>query len=38
MSHNIKATGKVVYALGNLLKVAFDGDILQGEIGFKMSL
>ena len=34
MSHNIKATGKVVYALGNLLKVAFDGDILQGDIGF----
>lgn len=34
MSHNIKATGKVVSALGNLLKVAFDGDILQGEVGF----
>lgn len=34
MSHNIKAVGKVVSALGNLLKVAFDGNILQGEIGF----
>jgi V/A-type H+-transporting ATPase subunit A len=34
MSHNIKATGKVVSALGNLLKVAFVGDILQGEVGY----
>lgn len=34
MSHNIKATGKVVSALGNLLKVAFEGNILQGEVGF----
>lgn len=34
MSHNIKATGEVVSALGNLLKIAFDGDILQGEVGF----
>ena len=34
MSHNIKATGKVESALGNLLKVRFEGDIIQGEVGF----
>jgi|JI9StandDraft_1071089.scaffolds.fasta_scaffold09592_2 V/A-type H+-transporting ATPase subunit A len=34
MNHNSKATGKVIYALGNLIKVAFEGEILQGEVAF----
>jgi V/A-type H+-transporting ATPase subunit A len=34
MSHNIKAEGKVIYTLGNLIKVQFTGDIAQGEVGF----
>jgi V/A-type H+-transporting ATPase subunit A len=34
MNHNYKATGKVLYALGNLIKVAFEGEILQGEVAF----
>lgn len=34
MSHNVKAHGKVTYVLGNLIKVEFEGAILQGEIGF----
>lgn len=34
MSHNVKAHGKVTYVLGNLIKVEFEGAILQGEIGY----
>lgn len=34
MSHNIKASGKVVAALGNLLQIEFTGNITQGEIGY----
>ena len=34
MSHNTKATGKVISALGNLLKVEFFGNIIQGEVGY----
>lgn len=34
MHHNVKAVGKVIYTLGNLIKVAFDGDIVQGEIAY----
>lgn len=34
MHHNVKAQGKVVYVLGNLIKVEFQGVILQGEIGY----
>ncbi len=34
MSDEYQTMGKVVYALGNLIKVAFEGDIAQGEVGF----
>lgn len=34
MHHDDHATGTVTYALGNLIKVAFEGRIVQGEIGF----
>ncbi len=34
MSHNVKGRGKVVYVLGNLVKVAFEGSVIQGEIGY----
>ncbi|OGN62175.1 MAG: V-type ATP synthase subunit A [Chlamydiae bacterium RIFCSPHIGHO2_12_FULL_49_11] len=32
MKENVKASGRVVFALGNLLKVAFEGRVTQGEV------
>ena len=29
-----ESSGKVIKAMGNLLHVAFDGDIKQGEVAF----
>lgn len=34
MQKNVKGKGKVVYTLGNLVQVEFEGVISQGEIGF----
>ncbi len=34
MHHEEKAKGKVVFVLGNLIKVAFEGEIVQGEIAY----
>ncbi len=34
MHRDKQATGKVVYTLGNLIKVAFEGEIVQGEIAY----
>ncbi len=34
MHREQKATGVVVFALGNLIRVAFEGEIVQGEIAY----
>ena len=34
MHRDIMATGKVVFTLGNLIKVAFEGQVVQGEIAY----